>query len=265
MTPDVKASLNATQTMGRSAISGTSGSLKGNTTSLRRAHLGALGPLSAPLLPALFRRRTPKRAPGPGPAGSAPPPAEQRPALAEPERSAGPGSPPPPAASPRSAAPPASAGQRPAGPRCGERPGAAARPRPPSPCGPGAASSTPRLAPLPGRSPPHHRTWNHPPCQTSWPEDRRGEGRSRPLLPQPRAAPPNAAPLRPEPAAAQGRAERDGRRAARLPLPVSDRPMATAAGGRGRLQAPGCATAALRVRGRQSAAKSAEQTPQHQI
>ena len=29
----------------------------------------------------------------------------------------------------------------------------------------------------PGRSPPHHRTWNHPPCQTSWLG--RGEGGRR--------------------------------------------------------------------------------------
>lgn len=46
-------------------------------------------------------------------------------------------------------------------------------------CSREAAHHTARLKPRasPGRSPLHHRTWNHPPCQTSWPEDGRGEGR----------------------------------------------------------------------------------------
>jgi hypothetical protein len=48
----------------------------------------------------------------------------------------------------------------------------------------------------PGRSPPHHRTWNHPPCQTSWPEGGGGEEKletaSSHSAPRPRSVTPES-------------------------------------------------------------------------
>lgn len=104
-----------------------------------------------------------------------------------------------------------------------QRPEAAPRRRHPRPY---RWAPTPPRA-LPDRSPPHHRTWNHPPCQTSWPEDGRGAAAgTAPSPTSPRGAaqcgcaPPGTAAARASPAPGPGRSEPNPRRPAASSLPL---------------------------------------------